>query len=528
MAQVNKIDSNVTGLRYAEESSIKVLPGSPIWIPLEPNSYSDFGGQLTNLARNPINDGRQLKKGVITDLDASGGFNTDITQSNLQDILQGVFWADLRRKGEAANAIGVTTNTFSMTAASDRITRVGGAIVMSDQFSIGDLVFVSGFANSANNGLFRVGAATATTIDLTSADGTAGAVTTVDESATANASIIQCGAEGGNGDIDVDASGSLPTLTSTTLDFTTLGLVAGEWIFLGGDAAATQFSNSANNGFKRIRSIAANVLTLDKSDATMVTEANTTQEIHIYIGRALKNELGSLIKRRSYQLERTLGAPDDASPSNIQAEYLPGSLANEFTVNIETADKINADISFVALDNTQNDGPTALKSGTRPSSVEADAFNTSSDFSRIKLATVVAGDEAPSALFAFSSSITLNINNNVSPNKAIGTLGAFEVTAGNFQVGGSITAYFGNVTSVQAVRNNSDITLDFAIVKANAGIVVDIPLITLGDGRLNVEQDQPITLPLSMDAATAAKIDTSLDYTALMVFFDYLPTLADT
>lgn len=596
MTLLNKIDSNVTGLRWAEEASYNTLGASPIWHPLEPNTYPEFGGQLKLTARNPINPSRQRKKGVATGLDAGGGLSNDLTQSNLQELLQGFFFADLRRKAETVhNEVPITdvaaaTDEYTLsnlqatvavvaaggagyvegdtitltggTASTDTVLTVltvsGGAVLTASistagrysaapsspvsqgstsgvgtgatwtmtyaavaTLAAGDLIFGAGFSNAANNGLKRIASVTTANVVFVVDEALA------DETPATTAGLVKVGVQGTAGDLDVDIGGTFPTITSTTLDFTDLGLVPGEWIFVGGDTAALGFSNAANNGFKRVRSVAANVLTLDKSTSAMVTEASTTETVQLFIGRVLKNETGTDIVRRTYNLERTLGAPDDASPADIQSEYLTGSVPNEFAFNIPSEDKLSCDLNFTAADAEQRTAATGVKSGTRPDLTEADAFNTSSDVSRIKMSVVSSDDEAPTALFAYLMEATLNINNNVTGNKAVGTFGNFEATAGTFEVGGSLTAYFASVEAVTAVRNNSDITLDVILAKDNAGIALDFPMISLGDGRPNVEQDKPITLPLDMQASTGAKALSTMDHTLLMVFFDYLPTAAE-
>lgn len=546
MALVNAIDSNRTGLSFAEEAGQKVLPTpAQVWYFLEPNEYTDFGGSVTTVARNPINAARQRKKGLATDLDASGGFSTDLTQTNLERLFRGFFFANYREKPDtqAYSSEATYTSTGALNTAADPITITNVSTTddsynnTGDDFTAApggflanDLVFASGFTNTGNNGLKTV--ATIAALKMTVSENL------VDEaSPPAAGRLVHVGHQFAAGDLDVDASSGFTKLTTASKDLTQLGLIPGEWIFIGGDAANTSFTNAVNNGFKRVRSVSANEIVIDKSDQDMVTEASTTETVQIFFGRVIKNEADpDLIIERSYQLQRTLGANNDTDLTRQQAEYLEGAFANELTLNVGTADKVTADLTFIALDSSTIDenisGADTIKSdlgtATKISIAEADAFNTSSDVKRTALTTVVDGDEAPPALFAFLQEFTLAINNNVTPLKAIGTFGAFDVTLGDFIVDANATAYFADVAAITAVRNTTDVSLDFHFVKSNAGMSFDIPLITLGDGRPNVTKDESITIPLTNAAADGAKVDSTLNHTLLLSIYDYLPNAADT
>lgn len=506
MAQVSKIDSNVTDLRYCVETSLGVA-GS-VWYPLDPNSYNDFGGTFTKVARNPINQKRSRYKGVLTDLDSAGGFNIDMTQTNIQNLFQGFIFDQFVEKGnEAVTAVSGTAYT----------------VADSGDFLANDLVFASGFGVAANNGLKVV-----TSIP----NGTSVAVSglSVEGSAPAGAKIVRVGHQFASGDCKIDASGALPIITTTTKNLTQLGLVDGELIFIGGDTTVTEFATAANNGWARVRNTdGANSVTLDKASGTMVTDAGAAKTIRIFFGRTLKNQEGAAITRTTYQLERTLGAPDDASPLAIQSEYIVGAVPNEMTLSIDTADKIMVDMDFMGTDYETRDAATGVKAGTRPSLAvgSGKAFNTSTHVTRIRMGLCSDTDEYVDALFAYVTELRLTINNNITMNKAVGTLGAFEATAGIFEVGGNVTAYFQNTAALEALRANSDVTIDVCCVKDNAGFSFDLPLLSLDDGRLNVELNQAITIPLGMMAADGADVNSNLGHTIVMSFYDYLPDAAE-
>lgn len=513
MAAVFQSDSNSTESRWSKELTFKGADPSAVWVLIEPNSFSDAAAKFTKVARIPIKNDRQLDKGVLTDLDASFGFNTDLTEFNSQELLQGLSYSALRRKTE----FGGTGQLVSVNGA-NQFTAASGLTV----FAVGDLVQLrNGNKLIGNtNRLLRVTVSAAALLTV--------AETLFAETLPANAILVKVGVQTTAGDVDVDASQALPALTSTTLNFTTLGLTPGESIWIGGDSALLKFAvNPVNNCLARIRSIAAGRLVLDKcSKGALITEAQAAQTIQLFFGRVLKNELGSLIVRPTYQLEQSLNAPDSASPTQIQSQYFTGAVFAQATLNFNQADKITVDCKFVAADQEVRTGVTGLKAGTRPAIEVADAQNTSSDFKRLKLAKVVSGNVAPTALVTFIKTAKVMVDNNVSPLKALTVLGAFEMNSGDFKVTGNLDCYFSDIAVIDAVRSNLDCTLDGFTWKDNQGWAFDLPLIALNDGGLNITSNSPIMIPLNFDAASGEKIDTALDYTILFSFFDFLPLLA--
>jgi hypothetical protein len=504
MAIRNKIDSNETGLAIAKEviGQPGVLPVTPVWVTMEPNEYDDFGGEPTLLARRPINSSRQRKKGSIVDLAANGGFNQDFTNENSKMLLSGFMYADFRNK---------------LTGTPTEVTSTGYAFASTTPYVEGMILLASGFGVAANNGIKVVTGVETTEVEVSGLS--------VEAVVPPGAKLQLIGFEGEAGALDISTSGDLPVLTAAAgLD--KFGLIPGEFIFIGGDGAGTSFTTAANNGIKRVKSVSATGIVIDKSDAPMVAESSSTETIQIFFGNVLKNELADKIVRQSFQLERAMGAPDTGTPTAFQAEYVLGAFPNELEMVIEAADKINCNYSFVAITNDHNTSSQGLKSGTRVATPESDAYNTSTDFSRIRLSLVNATNEAPSPLFAFITELTLSINNNVSLNKAVGYLGGFDATIGLFEVSAEINAYFTQVEAIQAVRQNRDVTLDFFVVKENKGVVADLPLVALGGGLAEVEIDEPIMIPLESDAATAVKLDPNMDHTLMWTYFDYLPNRA--
>ena len=484
---VNTVDSNSTSLSYCYE--VQGSPGTistPTWYKLQPNSYGTFGGAVRTVARSPIAEGRQNSKGVLVDQDAAVAFENDFTQNNFKEMMPALFFADWR---ETANQISTLVDSTDYTVGS------------TTGFVVGSLVFAENFAVTGNNGLKKVTTVTGTKL---SCSGLAA------ETPGATARVTVVGVEGGSGDITLTVSGDTATFGSTTLDFTTLGLLAGQWIWVGGDSAGTKLATAASNGFYRISTIAANSLACDRIPTGAATDNGSGKTLRIFWGHVIHNEdSASDIVKYTLRFERY----------NTTSEYqtIDSCVAGSMTLNVRTADKVTANWSFIGGDETF--ATSAEGTGTRAALVDEAAFNGTSHVKYLR----VYDDSSNAVLTNYITDLTITINNNPSPVKAVSVFGNLDTSVGNFTASAQMTAYYTTNDAVEAVQANADVGVSVGLVAANAGWVFDIPLCTIGQAEVRVEKDRPITLPLTADGARHP----TLTYTCAANRFVYLPDLAE-
>lgn len=508
MVAPNSIDGNVSGLSIAEEvlGTPKILPGTPDWYAYEPNSFSNTGAVISQVARSPISENRQNLLGTTTGIEVAAGFNIDVTQNNMNRLFQGFFMADalehysihpLNGTANPATSVGAGTGVYNVTT------------TLASLIRIGDLVKTSKFTNSVNNTLAKVTnvVTTALTTDNSSS------VSEPTPPATSNIQVV--GFEFDSGDLVATVVSNKLVLTSSAKDMTELGLRIGEFIFIGGDAVGTRFA--AGYGYARVKLVTTTQITLDKAIGLTVADAGVGKTIRIFFGTFYRNAiLPADIKKRSYQLEQQLG--NDGS--GVQSRLLTGGFANEFNLKVPAKAKLEADLSFVCMNQEERGGATGIKSGNRIPVLGEEAYNTSSDLYQIAM-NVIDGTLTPAAEFAFVSEFNLKMNNGVKPENAVGVIGAFDISLDNFVVSGSVTAYFSTLAAITAIRANTDVTLHAILAKHNGGLIYDIPALRLGGGNLNIQKNAKITVPLEQNAGMCEE-----GYTLGLCNMHYLPNIA--
>jgi hypothetical protein len=526
--------TNNVGLQYAIEASLGLLPGetSPNdgnstadWFTLEPNELSGFGATITTVARDPISQNRQRRKGTVTDLDSAVEFGHDITGSVFRDFIEGFCFAT-----------GINSNVTQLLATA--VVDGGG---LDDEFTLdaalvaaqnnklvaGALVWASGFDTAANNGLHEI--ATNTTTDtsvpvptgtLTAETGQSGRVSFAGWRIQASDTVTWTW----------NAGSKEATLNETGVgtQLIALGLTAGQLVHIGsiasfGGSIQNAFENSSANdmfGYARVKSITADDVVFDKVDSALqFTDAtDPTTDLDIVFGEFIRNVSVSDndFLERSFQMETTFPNLGDGTVGNTDTayQYARGNFCNTASFSLPLTDKASVTFAMVGTD-TANPGTTRqpnAASGTLPT--QTAAFNTSSDIARLR---ITEADE--DGITTDFKSLTLTLNNNVSPEKVLGQLGAKFLNTGNFEVEVEAQLLFTNPLVINKIRDNETVTMDF-ILKNDDGIIgVDIPSMTLGGGDREFPVNESVLLNTTGEAFGDASLNTSIGISIIPIPF---------
>ena len=501
MTKVLKIDSSSVGLYMAKEQSINVLPSTPVWQQLEPSEIGDVGGETTQTSRTIIRPDRQNSRGAITDLSASADFTQELSQNNALELFQGFCFAHAHEPfttkplNSAGTTVSCSADTYTLTDATFDTSSVGAD----------SLIYAHGFTVSANNGLKTVDTVADNVITVTSAGG----VTT--ETA-------------GDGVIEVVGKTVTATISVTgkvKLGFTDadeLGLEIGQWIFVGGDT-----NKFATNGtfYARIGAIEEDGLTLDFTTNPAELSAEDSTTVDLFWGITIHNEKDiDKIKRTTYTIEERLGFADQEN-TIPQASYVSGCVPSEMTITVENSALSKIQYQFTGCRFYTMKG--TLASGTRLDAWDEKGYNNANEVYLACLSTVSNDPEktAPNEMFAFMTSGNISINNNTNENKAVGCLGAFDISAGKFDCVASPSVFLTSVDSIEALKKNTDVGMQIILSRNNEGIAFDIPMMGMGSGIPSVSDGEPLMMDLTANGAKS-----KYGYTFAMQNFHYLPDVA--
>lgn len=468
MTQTNRVQ-----VATVRETTTGVTPGSPRTRKLRYTGESlTYSPEFVD--SDEIRDDRMNADPILVMRASAGGVNVEMSypvdDSPLSDLLRSTMfstWSSTPARDNDGVADSVITDIG--TTANTLVCLTGASFV------IGHLVRHTGFAQAANNGLFPVTTGGATSYVSTGS----GWVAETAPPAAARAKVV--GLQGASGDLVAAADG----ITSTALNFTTLGLQVGQWIDVGGTATAFRFATAANNGWARIVGIAANKLTLDNLPTGWAVDAGTGKTLRIWIGDTIKNG----VAKTSLSIEK--GFLGQAVPNYLLYQ---GMVVNTAEVTITSRQKVTASFAFTGMAGAQS-----------TTSVDAVPDDFTTNLVMAANANVGRLAEAGAVLSSpnWARSLTFQVNNNLRTIEAVNAQSPVDVREGECTVTGRVETYFGDATLLSKFYAGTPTSLNTRVEKAGQAMIFAFPRVTYrGDGNPQAGgKNQDVMLPLSWQSS---------------------------
>lgn len=486
--------TNRVKLSKVRETTFGVTPTNPAFKTIRETS-SGLNANPKTVITNEIRSDRQVTDLILVGEDAGGDVGGELAFAVADDDLEEAF------QGTWSNNPSITVATID-TEISDVSTTTLTVASGGAAFVAGMLTLTSGFTTAGNNKLERVNSSSGTTIVYPAATFAAEAA-----QIPVGACVRQVGFQGASADLAAVTSGG-NGITSTLLDFTTLGITPGEWAKVGdGDNANCAFAGTvANNGKCRVSAVTTNKLSFDRVPAGWTADTGTGVTLRVFTADFLTNAS----TKRSNTFERQYL---DHSP--VDYEYLVGMTLNTFAVDAKQQAIATYTKNYIGQSATI--GSTRKSGATDTAAPTYGVLNTSTNVGRIGFdGSLVTGPN-------FVLGASFSINNNIRAQLAVGSIGAVGTGNGEFTVTGTLETYFGDATIYNKIINNTLTSFDMSFGRSDGNretIQFDFPSIKLGSGSPSVSGKNA---DVQISAGFTAFMDATKLYTVSVGRFWYLP-----
>lgn len=503
---MGKVLSEAATVRWATEGTLGTAPSSG-WTQGQPNPGGiEFDAELETVERDPLSVNAADEKGDIVGVKANVKITQDWNMDTAHQFATSAFRTNPKNPGGTGTAFFRPTAAVDGGGSDDSFTvAAGGAL------AAGTLIKVFGFANAANNGIFKVTSGSgATSIKV------ATGLLVAEASPPANVQLVVVGFEAASADLTINASNHL---TSTLLDFTTKGIVKGMPLIIGDEAVGTRFATLPTR--KTVAYVkttpTANLVELTDYNWTVAgTDAGAGKTIRIFFGiyfcnRPL-NDADYLEPTSHLELEDQDAATSGTVPAYT---YGKGCALGQMKLTAPLKNKITVDLMFVGTDipdpvltASRSAGPSTAYLPLRSA-----LLDTANDLEEVVLY------DSSGALVSEINSWTLLIDNNVKPREIQGVLGAVDHIFGKFRPNWQFDAYFKDYDQVKAARANRDLKFRVLVANHQGGFAMRMPLTALRQPKKAYAANEAVML----SGTSPGFLDPDTNSVMSMTLFGYVP-----
>jgi hypothetical protein len=480
---MGKAKSEATTIRLSPETAWGVAPGAGGWVRtgVNPGGITDWESKNTYVERDPLSTYAAREKGDLVGRTVEPKLTHDLVKDWIDLHAAPVFRCAAKHNG------GTGQRLYHITAVVD-----GG--VGADSFSVaangaitaGRLVRARGLANAQNNATFVVAAGS----DADSINVPTGSLV-AEAAPPANATVEVCGVQGAAGDIKIDGTGNL---TSVALDFTTLGLVVGQGLIIGGSAVGTQF-DSIGQQRAWIKSIAANLIELeDRSWTVGALDNGGGKTIRLGFGSWYRNVP---IDHADYLEPSLYGEKEELGPGTANAAiytYASGLGVKTFEIDAPLESKIVTTVGYVGKDipDPVLVANRAVGAANAFTPLAVALIDTASDTKKVRLM------DSNGELVTEVNSYKLTFENNIKARKVQGSIGAADLLYGKFEPTLTMEVYFTDWQQAKAMNDDRDLRWDAYHANLQVGLWWRMPYCAARGGSRSYPANDAVMISMEV------------------------------